>query len=530
MSWSAGMNADSALDRTDIPRYRPLLIVLVAASAGIAADSYWPLSFLTWLTAVLLTLGIWYVSARRGHHRAAAGLILTAILSVAGAWHHCQWNLFDENDLGNYTAAKKQPVALDAVVLSAPRQLPPSEPSFMQSLRSAPGYRLEISAAAIRNSDKWQPVSGRALLFVQGDMPAIEPGDRIRIFGELSAPSPAHNPGEFDRAAFLRAHRIRSQIQSQSECISVLQTGSGWSLSRRLESVRKNAAGLFQRYLDPRQAELASAVFLGEREQIDSRRNEAFMATGTVHVLSISGLHVGILAGALFWIMRKMPISRVVGLILIILITGLYALMVDVNPPVVRATILVLVTCLSMCLRRPALSFNSLAAAALVVLAINPNDLFNVGAQLSFLCVAILIWVWPYWTTINKQEKLLQKMAIQHLDPASQLLWPVRDNIIYLAVGGGAIWLLTQPLVAARFHIFSPIALLTNILLWLPMTLGLLSGFVFLFIAAIVPPLAGVAAWCCNICLWLFEKMIDCASAAPGGHYWVSGPGNWWRC
>ncbi len=306
------------------------------------------------------------------------------------------------------------------------------------------------------------------------------------------------------------------------------------SVRQPLESIAlagrraQGAAGLFQQHLDPRQAELASAVFLGEREQIDSQRNEAFMATGTVHVLAISGLHVGILAGALLWIMLKAPILRVWGLILVALITSLYALMVNVHPPVVRATILVLVTCLSMCLRRPALGFNSLAAAALVVLAINPSDLFNVGAQLSFLCVAVLIWVWPRWTTINKQEKLLQKMAVQHLDPVSQLLWPLRENLIYLAISGCAIWMLTQPLVAARFHIFSPIALVTNILLWVPMTLGLLSGFVFLFIAAIVPPLAGVAAYCCNLNLWLFEKAINLASAVPGSHFWVSGPGNWW--
>ncbi len=107
MSSSAGINADAAPDRTVLPRYRPLLIVLLAASVGIAADSYLPQSFMTWLTAVLLTLGIWYLLARRGYHRAAAGLIFLAILSVAGAWHHCQWNLFDENDLGNYTGGKK---------------------------------------------------------------------------------------------------------------------------------------------------------------------------------------------------------------------------------------------------------------------------------------------------------------------------------------------------------------------------------------------------------------------------------------
>ncbi|MGD0517462.1 MAG: ComEC/Rec2 family competence protein [Thermoguttaceae bacterium] len=531
MSSYPEINAPNAVDRTDIPHYHPLLIVLAAASAGILADYYWPQPFATWFAAALAMLGVWCLLARSGRRRTAAVAILLAILSMAGAWHHCRWNLFDENDLGNYTAAKKQPVALEAFALGTPRPLPPSEPGFMQSLRSEPSYRMEISAVAIRDADKWKPISGRALFYIQGDVPAVEAGDRIRIFGELSAPTPAHNPGQFDRAAYLRSHRIGAQIQSQTECISMVQPGSRWNLSRWLEGVRKNAAALFERYLDPRQAELASAIFLGEREQIDSQRNEAFMATGTVHVLVISGLHVGILAGALFWAMRWTPIPRAWGLTLIALITGLYALMVDVHPPVVRATILVLVMCLSIYLKRPALSLNSLAAAALVVLAINPSDLFNIGAQLSFLAVAAIMWFWPHCfplVPIIHDQDHLQKMAAQQMNVFSRSLWHLRRCFWELMLMGAVLWVMTQPLVAARFHILSPIALVMNIFLWLPITLGLLSGFVFLFVAAVVPPLAGASAVCCNCILWLLEKAIDFAAALPGSHYWVSGPGNWW--
>ena len=167
----------------------------------------------------------------------------------------------------------------------------------MQSRRDDPSCRIDISGAAIRDAGDWKPISGRALLYVQGEMPPVKAGDRIRIVGDLSLPPAAHNPGEFDRAVYMRAHRIRALIQSQSECISIVQPG-GWNLTGWLDGLRKNAAALFEQQLDARQAELASAVFLGERELIDSERNEAFMATGTIHILSISGLHVGILAGA----------------------------------------------------------------------------------------------------------------------------------------------------------------------------------------------------------------------------------------
>jgi len=522
------LNTDTAAGRTDRPHYQPLLIVLAAASAGIMADAYWPRGAVTWCMAALAALGIWYLLARVGRHRAAAVFIFSAILATAAAWHHCRWNLFDENDLGNYAGAKKQPIALEAVALGAPRPLPPPEPSPMRLMRADPSYRIEISAAAIRDADKWKPISGRAILYAQGDMPSIEAGDRIHIFGEFSAPPEAHNPGEFDRAAYLRSHRIRAQIISQTECISIVEPGSPWNLSRWLERVRKGASELFEQYLDPRQAELASAVFLGEREQIDSERNEAFMATGTVHILAISGLHVGILAGAMFWISRWMPIPRVWGLALVALITILYALMVDVHPPVVRATIMVLVTCLSLYLGRRPLSFNTLAAAALVVLAINPSDLFHTGAQLSFLAVAAIIWCWPRWAEIIGVNDPLQKLVYKHMGMLSRSRWKFWRSMTYLTLIGVVIWVLTQPLVAARFHLFSPIALVTNVFLWLPMTVGLLSGFIFLFIAALIPPLAGAAAFCCNLCLWFLEKGIALASAVPGSHFWVPGPENWW--
>ena len=90
----------------------------------------------------------------------------------------------------------------------------------------------------------------------------------------------------------------------------MVETGSEWNLSRQLRRVRVHSNQMLERYLNPRRAELAAAVLLGLREELDAGRNEAFLTTGTIHILCISGLHVGILAGALFWIMRRTPIPR----------------------------------------------------------------------------------------------------------------------------------------------------------------------------------------------------------------------------
>ena len=138
------------------------------------------------------------------------------------------------------------------------------------------------------------------------------------------------------------------------------------------------------------------------------------MATGTIHLLVIAGLHLGILAGALFWLLRRTSLPRgwVAGLVAAA--TVFYMLLVDAGPPVVRATVLVLVACAAVYWGRRPLSFNSLAAAALVVLVINPSHLFHVGAQLSFLSVAGLMWYIPYWTATNREQRTLERLIAEN--------------------------------------------------------------------------------------------------------------------
>ena len=119
---------------------------------------------------------------------------------------------------------------------------------------------------------------------------------------------------------------------------------------------------------------------------------QAFLETGTIHLLVISGLNVGILAACLFFVDADRPGAARLGAGDRGLGCVLYAVTTDAQPPVVRATVMVLVACLAMLLGRRALAFNSIAAAGLVVLALNPAELFQAGTQLSFLSVAVLAW------------------------------------------------------------------------------------------------------------------------------------------
>lgn len=515
-------------EKTSQPRYQPLVIVLAAAAAGIAGDRFYPLGVGLWVALAGTLMFVWWRLWRREGNRIASLVLFLAMASVAGAWHHCRWNWYPADDLGNFTPVKAEPVCLEAVALSAPREVPSPPIDAMRPLQREACYRFEISATAIRDRDTWKPISGRAELLVQGTAPKIQAGDRLKIFGKLSAPDKAHNPGDFDYAGYLRGKRVRAEIQSKTaQCISLVAPGSSWNPIRCLDRLRLSSGDIFRRYLDPEQAELASAVLLGERERIDPEQTEAYMASGTIHVMSISGLHVGVLAGALIWLMRLLPLPRIVGVTAVAAVTGLYVLMVEANPPVIRATILVLIACGSFWLYRHRLGFNSLAAAGLIVLAINPTDLFSIGAQLSFLSVAVLIWFGARWIE-GKQNDPLEDLTAKNFTWYSMSFARLKNSVVELTLFGFAIWLVTTPLVMARFHLFSPVALVMNTLLWIPMTLGLLGGFALLFCGGFLPFLAGVCGMVCNMNLWLLDKSVRLAEKTPGSHFWVAGPSDWW--
>ena len=90
------------------------------------------------------------------------------------------------------------------------------------------------------------------------------------------------------------------------------------------------------------------------------------------------------------------------------------------------------------------------------------------------------------------------------------------------------IWLLTLPLVMARFHLITPVSLLLNPLAWAPMSLALVSGLATLLLGGWAPPLAWLSGMLCNGCLWFVERLVAAAHWAPWGHFWTPGPAEWW--
>ncbi len=494
-------------------------------AAGIAIDRYRQAPLSAWWIMATGALAAWCVLRRPSW---ASGLattsLLLAVVACGGLRHHLHWSLFDANDLGLFAREHSQPACLEVVAVSVPRRRPAPPPDPLRSIPQSAHTVLRVRAQAIRDAEVWKPARGLATMIVDGTLLGVQPGDRLRVVGQLQAPQSPANPGEFDFARYRRGDRELAAIRvDHPDCVQTIQQSSLFSLRGVLGRLRNAGDRLLWGTISQERAGLAAAVLLGAREQLDEDQEDDFLVTGTVHILSISGLHVGILAYVLFRMFRTGLLPRGPALLAVAVATLGYTLLTDAEPPAIRATVLVWAVCGALYLGRRGAATNSLALAALVVMAMNPADLFRAGTQLSFLSVATLIAFGRWWQD-RRQDDALTRL-IHRTRP-----WPIRAarkvgrSVTALGLAGLAIWMVTTPLVAYQFHVVSLSGLALNIALWLPVLLAMIAGFGILTVGWLAPPLGALLGKCCDANLAVVQWSIDAAASMPGSYFSTAGP------
>lgn len=512
------------------PAYQPLTALAAAFAAGVVADRYWPVRVEAWSFAAAAALAAWLLAWRGGKTRTAALLLLTATAGLGAARHHLHWHVFPRNDLGRLADKTPRPACLQAVALENPRWRPAPPATPLTAFERGDQSQLDVRVAAMRDGRQWRPVSGRAELTVDGHLLDVRAGDRLRIDAELQRLEPPLNPGEFDFAAQQRAERKLCRLRADHpDAVTVLARGGGWNPRRVLQSLRDRGDVLLWRYVRHERAGLASALVLGSREQLDRERLEPFFLTGVMHVLAISGMHVAILISGFWLLVRTGVLRRRAALWSAMLLVTFYTLLTGAQAPVVRSAILVVVVCAANLTGRRPLAFNTLAAAALAVLAFNPAQLFDTGAQLSFLAVGVLAWIGPrvaLWRRLP-EDPLDRLVAMTRPGPQRLL----RASWIRLAQALAAslgVWAAVLPLTMYRFHVAPPAAIVLNLLLCIPVTVALFSGFGVLLTGELFPPLAMLCGGLCDVSLWALEEITYQAQDIIPLHFWTPGPARWW--
>lgn len=216
-------------------------------------------------------------------------------------------------------------------------------------------------------------------------------GDQIQTRMRFIKPQPARNPGGFDYRKFLYQQRIHWLGEVESFEQIRLRPGEQWDLFRLLNQLRQHfAARITNLYSAPYDG-YVRGLLLGEREQLDPQLEEAYIAYGIMHVLSISGLHFSILVSLSYFLLTALGLSREKASLIIIILLPCYTLLTGADPPVVRAGIMAGLLLLANILNRWKDAQSFLALACLCQLLWNPYLLFMASFQLTYVITAALI-------------------------------------------------------------------------------------------------------------------------------------------
>ncbi|NOS56584.1 MAG: ComEC/Rec2 family competence protein [Cyclobacteriaceae bacterium] len=309
--------------------------------------------------------------------------------------------------------------------------------AYLAIVRSSPeskarSWKIEVEIVATKNT-YWQPEKGRVLLYVSKDIGQVpwKYGDKLLIKGSPQALKPPANPGEFDFKRFLSFKSIYHQQFVRPAQIRWVAPADRKGFIYYSHQAREWAQLKINQYVAGEQQQaIAAALVLGVTDGIDTDLLSAYAASGAMHVLAVSGLHVGIIYGILLFLLRplnRFAWSRWTVAVVSLVCLWVFAFVTGLSPSVLRAVVMFSFVAIARPFGKRTNIYNTLAASAFVLLLYNPYLIMSVGFQLSYLAV----------------------LGIVYLQRPIYNLWDVESRI------GDWVWQITCVSIAAQAATFS---------------------------------------------------------------------------
>ncbi|MCW5732402.1 MAG: ComEC/Rec2 family competence protein [Alphaproteobacteria bacterium] len=275
-------------------------------------------------------------------------------------------------------------------------------------------------------------VPARVRITIRGDQPAPEPGSRVRLRAALLPPPPPQMPGGFDfprQAWFQRLGAVGYALgpwRTVEPAIDEPPHGLRERAMLGINALRQHLAERILNGVEGPAGGIAAALLTGERARIDEEINRAMQDAGLAHLLAISGLHLAMVAGIVFYVARlllacipalslRWPIKKwAAGLAL--LGGFFYMLLTGAAVPTQRAFIMSAIALVGLMLDRGAISMRLIAWAAILVLAMQPESLLEISFQMSFAAVVALIAAYESWSrSVMPRERRWPVRVLRHL-------------------------------------------------------------------------------------------------------------------
>jgi competence protein ComEC len=374
---------------------------------------------------------------------------------------------------------------------------------------------LTFTASEVTVNGKREEVSGTALIQAPR-YPAYRYGDVLKITGKLETPEPFDN---FDYKSYLERQGIYSVIYYPK--VELLGQGEGFKPLQWIYSLRERLSVSLARALPEPQGSLAQGILLGLRGNIPDSLNQAFSRTGTAHILAISGLNISIIM-VMFLSLGILVFGRQCStyIWLALVATWLYVLLAGMNPPVIRAAIMGSLFLIAEYLGRQGSAIIALAFAAAVMVGIQPQLLWSVSFQLSFLAMAGLIFFYPYFQTWGRKGVTLLFKNREKIVPTASIITDGFAATLAAIVAVG-------PLIAYNFGVVS--------LVGVPATFFSLPALPFIIVTSALVAFVGLFAmlaaqilgWLAWLFLSYFLSVVQSFDALPFSSFQVATISTW---
>lgn len=419
----------------------PFLRIVIPFSAGILLQWYYPLHFWLIVTLFVCFLFAFFVlrrSLKKSFFSAnTTAFVIALMLMLAGCFTVYMKTISNsKNWIGNALSYQHLVVVID-------------EPLIEKNA----SFKAEAKVLQWQDSTgKWHPSTGKIIIYFakEDDLKAINYGDVIVFKKPLQDIKNSGNPGAFNYKEYCALNGIHHQVYLKNQEIIFTQQKQVNSFKRWLfntkqfviQTIRKNISG-------KQEQAVAEALLIGYRNDLDKDLVQAYSNTGVVHIIAISGLHLGMIYSLMMLLLRPFKsriFRKLINPIIILLIIWIFTFLAGAAPSVLRAAVMFSIILAGDFFERKKNIYNSLAASAFILLVINPFSLWDVGFQLSYAAVFSIV--------------LLQKPVynlIYFKNPLLDMIW--RLNAVTLAAQ-----VFTLPFIIYHFHQVPTLFLIANML------------------------------------------------------------------
>lgn len=388
-----------------VPMLKPLVVFMIGIIFGccgrLSMFLFWPVVIV--ISALAYTVSLRYRITVRGR--------LLALVAFYGFW----------SILGIWLAARTSPVHQSVHFSNLPAD------ALLVVVGDDPEIKdetIRFSASVIKTVYGREAISSRGKIMLtirkDGSVPEnfVNYGDLLHIPNLVQGIKPPSNPGEFNYKAYLENKDIWQQCYVSAAQVKKIDVGKGnpivaYALSFRKQMICKFSANI----PDYNSLQLATALIFGYRSQIDEDIVSVFRNTGTVHILSVSGLHVGLmflfLSMLLKW-MDRLVFGRYIRGVVMLIAIWFYVILTGMSPPILRAGIMITFFIVSHVINRKQVTLNTLFASALFILLFSPKDLFDIGFQLSYLAVLGILLLKPLFKSLYSPKSSWKSLIIEY--------------------------------------------------------------------------------------------------------------------